>query len=100
MCDNMLEDILQDTEGRMNKTLSAFNTELTKIRTGRATSALVDHIIVDYYGVETPINQLASVSIPVSICIFEGKKVISSIPSDSLRYCRFRPRLSYASVWQ
>jgi len=64
MCDNMLEDILQDTEDRMNKTLSAFNTELAKIRTGRATSALVDHIIVDYYGVETPINQLASVSIP------------------------------------
>lgn len=64
MCDNMLEDILQDTEERMNKTLSAFNTELTKIRTGRATSALVDHIIVDYYGVETPINQMASVSIP------------------------------------
>jgi ribosome recycling factor len=60
----MLEDILQDTEERMNKTLSAFNTELTKIRTGRATSALVDHIIVDYYGVETPINQMASVSIP------------------------------------
>ncbi len=64
MCDNMLEDILQDTEERMNKTLSAFNTELTKIRTGRATSALVDHIIVDYYGVETPINQMASVSVP------------------------------------
>ena len=66
MCDNMLADILNDTESRMNKTLSAFHTELTKIRTGRASSALVDHIIVDYYGAETPINQLATVSVPES----------------------------------
>ncbi len=66
MCDEMLADIIKDTEGRMNKTLSAFHTELTKIRTGRASSALVDHIIVDYYGAETPINQLATVSVPES----------------------------------
>ena len=64
MCDNMLADILSDTEQRMSKTISAFNTELTKIRTGRASTALVDHIIVDYYGAETPINQLATVSVP------------------------------------
>ncbi|MCK5710003.1 MAG: ribosome recycling factor [Deltaproteobacteria bacterium] len=76
----MLEDILQDTEGRMNKTLSAFNTELTKIRTGRATSALVDHIIVDYYGVETPINQLASVSIPEPRTILIQPWDMSAIP--------------------
>ena len=66
MCDNMLADILNDTEERMNKTLNAFSSELTKIRTGRASSALVDHIIVDYYGAETPINQLATVSVPES----------------------------------
>ncbi|MEM7007792.1 MAG: ribosome recycling factor [Thermodesulfobacteriota bacterium] len=62
----MLNDIIDDTEQRMNKTLSAFNSELTKIRTGRASSALVDHIIVDYYGAETPINQMATVSVPES----------------------------------
>lgn len=66
MCDNMLADILKDTEDRMNKTISAFGSELTKIRTGRASSGLVDNIIVDYYGAETPINQLATVSIPES----------------------------------
>lgn len=66
MCDKMLEDILNDTEQRMKKTLSAFGTELGKIRTGRASSALVDHIMVDYYGAETPINQLATVSVPES----------------------------------
>ncbi len=64
MCDNMLADILNDTEERMNKTLTAFSSELIKIRTGRATSGLVDHIIVDYYGAETPINQLATVTVP------------------------------------
>ncbi len=66
MCDKMLEDILSDTEERMNKTLSAFNSELGKIRTGRASAALVDHIMVDYYGAETPINQMATVSVPES----------------------------------
>jgi len=66
MCDKMLDDVLNDTEDRMNKTLSAFNSELGKIRTGRASSALVDHIMVDYYGAETPINQLATVSVPES----------------------------------
>jgi len=80
MCDEMLGNILKDTEDRMNKTLSAFNTELTKIRTGRATSALVDHIIVDYYGVETPINQLATVSIPEPRTILIQPWDISAIP--------------------
>jgi ribosome recycling factor len=66
MCDNMLDDILHDAEDRMNKTISAFSMELTKIRTGRASSGLVDNIIVNYYGADTPINQLATVSIPES----------------------------------
>ncbi len=64
MCDNMLDDILKDTDDRMDKTISALSSELTKIRTGRASSGLVDNIIVNYYGAETPINQLATVSIP------------------------------------
>jgi len=80
MCDEMLGDILKDTEDRMNKTLGAFNTELTKIRTGRASSALVDHIIADYYGVETPINQLATVSIPEPRTILIQPWDVSAIP--------------------
>ena len=80
MCDNMLDDILTDTEERMNKTISAFSTELTKIRTGRASSGLVDSIIVDYYGVETPINQLATVSIPESKTIMIQPWDASAIP--------------------
>jgi len=80
MCDNMLNDILNDTEERMDKTISAFNAELTKIRTGRASSGLVDHIIVDYYGAETPINQLATVSIPESRTIMIQPWDVSAIP--------------------
>ncbi|MAB78967.1 MAG: ribosome recycling factor [Planctomycetes bacterium] len=54
------------TEGqeRFDKTLSHLRDQLKRIRTGRATTALVDNIRVDYYGTMTPVNQLASVSIP------------------------------------
>ena len=79
MCDNMLDDILHDTEDRMNKTISAFSMELTKIRTGRASSALVDNIIVNYYGADTPINQLATVSIPESKTIMIQPWDVSAI---------------------
>lgn len=80
MCDNMLDDVLKDTEDRMNKTISAFSSELAKIRTGRASSGLVDNIIVDYYGAETPINQLATVSIPESRTIMIQPWDVSAIP--------------------
>lgn len=80
MCDNMLDDVLKETEDRMNKTISAFSSELSKIRTGRASSGLVDNIIVDYYGAETPINQLATVSIPESRTIMIQPWDVSAIP--------------------
>jgi len=60
----MTEEILFDTEDRMSKSVDAFERELVKIRTGRATTNLVDGIKVDYYGAETPLNQVASISIP------------------------------------
>ena len=59
-----VEDIIRESEDRMNKSLHAFDTELVKIRTGRASTSLVEHIIVDYYGTMTPINQLATLSTP------------------------------------
>jgi len=60
----MIEQILKDTDSKMQKTLNALTHELSTIRTGRATPALVDHIKVDYHGVLTPLNQVASISIP------------------------------------
>lgn len=59
-----LEELLLETEEKMNKSVHVFDSELSKIRTGRASTALVEHIMVDYYGTHTPINQLSTISTP------------------------------------
>lgn len=60
----MIEQRLLDTDAKMQKAVNALTQELSTIRTGRATPALVEHIKVDYHGVPTPVNQVASISIP------------------------------------
>ena len=62
----MIDDVYQETRERMGKTISALSNELKRIRTGRASLALLDGIRVDYYGVLTPLNQMASLSVPES----------------------------------
>lgn len=57
----MIEEITQDAETRMQKSVESLKTELTKIRTGRAHPSLLDHVMVDYYGTPTPIKQVANV---------------------------------------
>lgn len=59
----MINDIKNDAKGRMTKSLEALVSDLARIRTGRANSSLLDHIRVNYYGSEMPINQLASISV-------------------------------------
>ena len=59
----MIEEILADAEMRMGKSVDSLRTELTKIRTGRAHPSLLDQIVVDYYGTDTPINQVANVTV-------------------------------------
>ncbi|HEC17899.1 MAG TPA: ribosome recycling factor [Gammaproteobacteria bacterium] len=59
----MIDDILQDADSRMGKSIEALKNELSKLRTGRAHTSLLDHITVDYYGVETALNQVATVSV-------------------------------------
>ncbi|MCG8370296.1 MAG: ribosome recycling factor [Proteobacteria bacterium] len=59
----MLDEILKDAETRMGKSVAALQTELTKIRTGRAHTSLLDHITVEYYGSEVPLNQAANVGV-------------------------------------
>jgi ribosome recycling factor len=56
--------VLDDGKARLEKALTHLKDQLRGIRTGRASTALVDHIRVDYYGASTPISQLASVSVP------------------------------------
>ncbi len=60
----MIEQILSETDSKMKKAVEALTRDLAGIRTGRASPALVDHIRVDYHGVPTPLNQLASVAVP------------------------------------
>ena len=60
----MLQNILKDMEDRMKKAVEVTKSELQKIRTGKATTALLDGVKVDYYGQMVPINQTANVSAP------------------------------------
>ena len=59
----MLNDIKKDAQTRMAKSVEAFRHDLTKVRTGRASTALVDHLKVNYYGSDMPLTQVASVAV-------------------------------------
>ena len=58
------KELLKDARHRMDKTVENFSEELAKIRTGRATPALLDAVKVDYYGQSVPVNQVSTVSVP------------------------------------
>jgi ribosome recycling factor len=60
----MLNDIYTEAEDRMNKALDTLERDFKKLRTGRASISLVDGIRVGYYGTPTPLNQLATLTIP------------------------------------
>ncbi len=60
----MIKDTLHDTEVRMKSTIRALEEELAGIRTGRASPALVEKLMVEYYGTQTPLQQLATISAP------------------------------------
>ncbi|MAG00553.1 MAG: ribosome recycling factor [Arenicellales bacterium] len=60
----MTQEIQQDAERRMKKTIESVSSEMVKLRTGRASPALLEHLRVDYYGTPTPISQVATVSVP------------------------------------
>jgi len=59
----MTTDIISDADRRMNKSLEALKQEMAKIRTGRAHPSLLEHITVNYYGSDVPLNQAANVNI-------------------------------------
>lgn len=62
----MIESIFQETREGMEKSIDALKNEFKKIRTGRASLSILDDIRVDYYGTPTPLNQMASLSVPES----------------------------------
>jgi len=59
----VLKTIEQDAESRMGKSIEALRAELSKLRTGRANTVLLEHLRVEYYGTPTPIDQVATVSV-------------------------------------
>ena len=58
----LIDELLEDAKGRMEKSVEASRGELATVRTGRASPHLLDRIVVDYYGAQTPLKQLANVS--------------------------------------
>ncbi len=60
----MIEELLKDARERMGKSVEATRHEFGSVRTGRATPALLDRIMVEYYGTQTPLKQMATISAP------------------------------------
>ena len=61
---DQIDTVLLDAEEKMDKAISVAREDFSTIRTGRATSAMFNKVVVDYYGAMTPVNQLASIQIP------------------------------------
>jgi ribosome recycling factor len=74
-----MNEVMKDIERRMAGAVDAFKSELTKLRTGRASLSLVDGVHVDYYGTPTPLNQVANLTVPdpatITIAPWEPKMV-------------------------
>ncbi len=60
----MIDEILSEARTAMNKAVKSLKREMAKVRTGRASISLLDDVKVDYYGVPTPLNQVATLSVP------------------------------------
>jgi len=73
----MIAELKKSTEQKMDKSIQAFKADLAKVRTGRAHTGLLDHIAVDYYGTQTPLNQVARVALidarTIGVTPFEKK---------------------------
>ncbi len=73
----MIVELKKNTEQKMKKSVEAFKVDLGKVRTGRAHTGLLDHISVDYYGAQTPLNQVARITLidarTIGVSPFEKK---------------------------
>jgi ribosome recycling factor len=75
----VIAELKKTTEQKMDKSVQAFKVDLAKVRTGRAHTGLLDHVTVDYYGAQTPINQVAKIILldarTIGVTPFEKKLV-------------------------
>ena len=78
--DGMVALLLEDARDRMKGAIDALDADLSGYRTGRATTALVDRLEVDYYGTPTPLNQMATISVPeprlIAIRVWDQNAVV------------------------
>jgi len=84
----VINDIKQDAQERMGKSIEALKNNLNKVRTGRAHASLLDNISVDYYGMATPLNQVGNISVPdartLAITVFD-KGMIGAVEKAILK---------------
>ena len=77
-----LAELRKTTDQKMNRTMDAFKADLAKVRTGRAHTGLLDHVVADYYGTPTPISQIARITLldarTIAVTPFE-KKMLQAI---------------------
>jgi ribosome recycling factor len=85
----MIADVKKNAEQKMKKTVETLKTDLSKIRTGRAHTGLLDHIVVDYYGTPTPLPQVANVTLidARTLGVTPWEKKMSSTIEKAIRDC-------------
>jgi ribosome recycling factor len=83
----MIDIIQKDASSRMEKSVAALKNELLKIRTGRANTSLLDHVLVPYYGSDVPINQVANINVldPRTLGVTAFEKGMVSIVEKAIR---------------
>jgi len=78
----VINEIKEDVQDRMNKSIESLRNSLNKIRTGRAHASLLDTIKVEYYGMETPLSQVGNITVPdarnISVTVFD-KSMIAAV---------------------
>jgi ribosome recycling factor len=77
----MIRDVIQKTKTRMEKAVEDLRRELSGVRSGRASISLLDHITVEYYGAPTPLNQVATLSVPEPTLITAQPWDLSLLPA-------------------
>ena len=87
-----VDELVDDAKTRMDKSVEAMRHELTGVRTGRASAALLDRIQVDYYGTRTPLNQLAQISVPDARLLIDHALRQERDQGDRARRAGVRPR--------
>lgn len=84
----MINEIKEDAQQRMSKSIDALKSNLNKVRTGRAHRSLLDNIVVEYYGMDTPLSQVGNISTPdartLAITVFD-KGMIGAVEKAILK---------------